>query len=119
MLECDVFEHGCVGFMFSKFGFESDGIVDAHGEAIPLQFPWLEWLGAPKCPLIVLGEFGIHIFGGAYESAVHTVDENVDNFFHIRVSVFAWRLMPLIRVSVNPSLSLEVGYNAEKMISFV
>lgn len=77
-----MFEHGGVGFVFPQLGFESDGIVDTQWQTEPLKFPWFKLLSASVTAFIVSGQFGIGIFGGADEAAVHAIDEDIDDFVH-------------------------------------
>ena len=73
-------EHGGVGFVFAQFAFESDGIIDAHRQAIPLECPWLKLFGAFVGSFVVCLDFGFGVFSGADESAVHAIDEDVNGF---------------------------------------
>lgn len=73
-------EHAGIGFVFAKFAFESDGVIDAHRQAIPFECPWLKLFGAFVDSFVVLLDFGFGVFSGAYEAAVHTIDEDVNGF---------------------------------------
>jgi len=68
--------------MFSEFCFESDGVVNTHRQAKPLNFPRFKRFGTSVISFVVGSEFGIGVFRGADEPAVHTINEDVNDFFH-------------------------------------